>query len=214
MLKVEIITANPFSQNTALLYHTETKSACIIDPGAYSPSERTSLVETINQLGLKPKYLLNTHCHLDHVFSNRLIAETFGLELYIHPLEEQVLRTVPVVAERYGIPMTEELLLHSHFLDVSKPIDLDGMKIEMLFCPGHSPGSVCFYNLESNICIGGDVLFRDSIGRTDLPGGDYQTLISSIKNNLFKLPKDMVVYPGHGPSTTIGYEKKHNSFLK
>jgi glyoxylase-like metal-dependent hydrolase (beta-lactamase superfamily II) len=212
MLNVKTIVFNPVQENTYILYNEE-KDCCIIDPGCYFPEEREILRSFINDNGLRPVLLLNTHCHLDHVFGNKFVHETWGLELHIHPNEKPVLDRAPASALRWQLPFENYggkllMLTEGGAIRVGK----DSMKI--LFTPGHSPGSLCFYDGNDGFVIGGDVLFNGSIGRTDLPGADYKTLINSIQSQLFVLPDETKVYPGHGPLTTIGFEKMNNPFVK
>jgi len=156
--------------------------------------------------------LLNTHCHLDHVFGNQFVATTWDLPLHLHEKEQPVLALAPAMGLQWGMPF-ENYRGPLHFLVPGQTIELDGDRLEILFLPGHSPGSVGFYYPEGAFLIGGDVLFRGSIGRTDLPGGDHAALLRSIRDQLWPLPDETVVYPGHGEPTTIGWEKKHNPFL-
>ncbi len=138
--------------------------------------------------------------------------DTWGLELYLHPGEEQVLKMGPVAGEQWGFPF-QNYEGPLHFLEDGDPISLDEDILEVIPAPGHSPGSICFYCEKQQFLIGGDVLFRESVGRTDLPGGDHETLLKSIRERLFVLPDEVVVYPGHGESTTIGYEKLYNPYV-
>ncbi|MBS1947360.1 MAG: MBL fold metallo-hydrolase [Bacteroidetes bacterium] len=211
MLTIKQFTFNPVQENTYVLYND--KDACIIDPGCYFGNERSALKHFIEEQKLVPKLLLNTHCHLDHVFGNKFIYEEYGLRLHLHQSEEQVLKFAPEAGLRWNMPFENyrgELI----FLKEGDTIELDGDRLKVLFTPGHSPGSICFYCEAQKFIISGDVLFRMSIGRTDLPGGDFDTLISSINDQLFTLPDDVKVYAGHGEPTTIGFEKKNNPFLK
>ena len=212
MLTVKAFTFNSVQQNTYILFD-EAKEAIIIDPGCYSNEEKQKVKDFIKKEDLKPVQLLNTHCHLDHVFGNQWVYENYELELFIHPNEEQVLYFAPQTAQMWGLPFENYNGL-LHFLDNNDIIKLGDNELKVLLAPGHSPGSICFYNEEQNFVIGGDVLFKESIGRTDLPGGNYAALIESIRNQLFVLPDNVIVYPGHGEPTTIGHEKKHNPFLK
>jgi glyoxylase-like metal-dependent hydrolase (beta-lactamase superfamily II) len=212
MLNVQSFTFNPVQENTYVLYNEE-KLCCIIDPGCYFASEEIELRNFIEVHGLAPKFLLNTHCHLDHIFGNRFIHKTYGLALHLHKLEKQVLDFGPVSGEMWQLPFDNydgEL----KFIEEGETINLGNDELEILFTPGHSPGHVCFYDRVSKFLIGGDVLFNGSVGRTDLPGGDFATLEQSIKTKLYTLHKDVIVYPGHGESTTIGDEMKANPFVK
>jgi glyoxylase-like metal-dependent hydrolase (beta-lactamase superfamily II) len=212
MLKVETLIFNPFQENTYLVYD-DTGEALIIDPGCHNSSEQKWLSQKIKTLRLKPVRLINTHCHIDHVLGNRYVAEEYGLSLEIPLKEVPVLNTVAQIAEMYGIAYNDPSPEPSGFLEEGKPIIFGNSTFEVYDTPGHSPGSVSLFHAPSKTLIAGDVLFKESIGRTDLPGGDYETLIQSIQQKLFTLPDETIVYPGHGPTTTIGYEKNHNPFL-
>lgn len=212
MTTVTCLTFNPFQENTYLV-HDETGDCVIFDPGCYEASERRELMNKVQALGLTPVRLINTHCHLDHVFGNRFVADTWSLALEIHPLEAPVLAAVPRVCEMYGLPTPEESPDPLTSLKAGEYIRFGNTELLQLFTPGHSPGSVSFYCAQSKFVIAGDVLFYGSIGRTDLPGGDYDTLIQAIKTELLPLGDDITVYPGHGPATRMGYERKNNPFL-
>ncbi|WP_116126185.1 MBL fold metallo-hydrolase [Lewinella sp. IMCC34183] len=213
MTTVVSLTQNPVQENTYLVFDNDTKEAIIFDPGAFSNQEERELADKIEQLGLKPVKLINTHCHFDHVFGNAFVKNTYGLELGIHPLEQQILESAPRFVEMYGMPPMTPSPAPDYFINEGDTVTLGDTTFEVLFCPGHSPGSICFYNRAENYVIAGDVLFRRSIGRTDLPLGDHNALIGSILTKLMPLPDDTVVYPGHGPSTTIGEERRENPFL-
>jgi glyoxylase-like metal-dependent hydrolase (beta-lactamase superfamily II) len=212
MLNVQSFTFNPVQENTYVLYN-EQKECCIIDPGCYFAGEETELKGFIEDHGLKPVYLLNTHCHLDHIFGNRFIQKTYGLTLHLHRLEKAVLELGPASGALWQLPFDNydgEYI----FIDEPDVIKLGKDVLHVLFTPGHSPGHVCFYDKESKFLIGGDLLFNGSVGRTDLPGGDFATLEQSIKTKLYTLHEDVIVYPGHGESTMIGDELKTNPFVK
>lgn len=211
MLQVKKFTFNPFEENTYILYD-ETKEAVIIDPGCYEQGERGLLNNFITGNGLKVSKLINTHCHIDHVLGNSFVKSSFGVPLFIHKNEIPVLSSVKVYASNYGFPKYEESE-PDDFLDEKDKLIIGKHELDILFVPGHSPGHLVFYDADSGTCIAGDTLFQGSIGRTDLPGGDHHTLLSKIKSELFSLPNDTVVYPGHGPETSIGMEKKHNPFV-
>ncbi|HTH30543.1 MAG TPA: MBL fold metallo-hydrolase [Lacibacter sp.] len=211
MFTVKAFTFSPVQENTYILYN-EQKKAFIIDPGCYFDEEREELASFLQQTELQPIQLLNTHCHLDHVFGNKWIYETYGLELHLHPNEKQVLDYAPASGLMWNLPF-DNYNGPLHWLKESDEIIMGEDKLTVLFTPGHAPGHVCFYCKAQNFVIGGDVLFRESIGRTDLPGGHHQTLLNSIRTKLFLLPDETIVYSGHGPATTIGHEKKHNPFL-
>ncbi|MBC7745186.1 MAG: MBL fold metallo-hydrolase [Flavobacterium sp.] len=211
MINVKLFTCNPYQENSYLLYD-ETLECVIIDPGMYTGDEQNLVLKFIADNKLQPVLLLNTHCHIDHVLGNKFIYDTYGLLPQFHKGEEIVLNTVVSYAPQMGIrydvsPQPETFLPETGY------VSFGSSKLELIFAPGHSPAHLCFYNSDNNFLIGGDVLFYESIGRTDLPGGNHQQLLKNINEKLFILPEDCKVYPGHGPATTIGYEKLNNPFL-
>jgi hydroxyacylglutathione hydrolase len=211
MFQIKAFTFSPIQENTYVLYN-ENKDCLIIDPGCYYEEERQELRSFIESLQLTPKLLINTHCHLDHVFGNKFIAESYNLTLNIHSKEEVVLQFAPTSGLMYELPFdnyTGKLI----YLNEGDIIKLGEDELEVIFTPGHSPGSVCFYCKKQAFLIGGDVLFNRSIGRTDLPMGDAEELYTSIRKKLFTLPDNVIVFSGHGPSTTIGEEKRENPFV-
>ena len=211
MLTVKFFEFSPVQENTYVLFN-EHKQAVIIDPGCYSNAEKQTLQKLVTDNNLDVIQLINTHCHLDHVFGNKWVAETYNLELFVHAEEEKVLAFAPQSGVMYGLPF-ENYNGPLHFLDAGDEVKVGQDILKVILAPGHSPGSICFYCEAQGFIIGGDVLFRESIGRTDLPLGNHEQLLKSIRDQLFILPDDVVVYPGHGPSTTIGWEKKHNPYL-
>jgi hydroxyacylglutathione hydrolase len=212
MLNIKSFVFNPIQENTYVLYNN--KDACyIIDPGCYFGNERLVLDAFFLEEKLSPKFLLNTHCHLDHVFGNKFIHDEYGLTLQIHDKEKIILDYAAEAGLRWNMPF-ENYRGDLIFLEEGDTVKLGEDKLEVLFTPGHSPGSICFYCEAQQFIISGDVLFRMGIGRTDLPGGDQETLLDSIREKLFHLPDGVTVYPGHGEPTTIGFEKKNNPFLK
>lgn len=212
MLTVKSFEFSPVQENTYVLFDQK-DACCIIDPGCYFDNERLVLQEFIEQQGLSPVMLLNTHCHLDHVFGNKFVYETWDLSLHLHEKELPVLARAPEMGLAWDMPFENYRGPHV-FLEPGTDLKIGDDRLTILFLPGHSPGSVGFYCKEQGFLIGGDVLFRGSIGRADLPGGDHPTLLKSIKEQLWPLPDNTVVYPGHGEPTTIGYEKKYNPFLR
>ena len=210
-MRIKTFTFNPFQENTYILYD-ETKDCVIIDPGCYEKFEKDELANFIETNHLKPVRLLNTHCHIDHVLGNYFVADRYQLKLEIHQGELQQLRATAVYGPTYGIFM-EPSPEPSSFLNEGDAVKFGNTTLEIFFTPGHSPASICFYNRDEKKLIAGDVLFYQSIGRTDLPGGNHHQLLNSIREKLFVLPDDVIVYPGHGPETKIGFEKKYNPFL-
>ena len=210
-MNIQAFTFNPFSENTYILYD-ETKECVIIDPGCSNEHERQELADFIKEEELKPVKLLNTHCHIDHVFGNSFVAKNYNVQLEIHEKDLEVLHSLPQVSHLYGLN-AEESVEPSGFLNEGDVVKFGNSSLEILFTPGHSPGSICFVAREDKFVIGGDVLFYGSIGRTDLPGGDHETLLTSIREKLFPLEDDFAVFSGHGQETSIGFEKKNNPFL-
>jgi hydroxyacylglutathione hydrolase len=211
MLQVKSFEFSPIQENTYIVYN-EFNNAIIIDPGCYFEEEKEALSGFIDKIGLVPKMLLNTHCHLDHVFGNKYVAEKYQLLLKIHQGEKKVLEFAPTSGLMYNLPF-DNYLGDIDFISEGDVLKLDKDELVALFTPGHSPASLSFYSEEDEFVISGDVLFRQSIGRTDLPGGNMDTLLNSIRTQLFILPDQTNVYSGHGPATTIGYEKVNNPFL-
>jgi len=210
MLQVQSFVFNPFQENTFVLFD-ETKECIIVDPGCSDESENVQLKNFIDRNKLRVKLLLNTHCHIDHILGNSFVKKTFKVNLLIHRVEEPVLKAAEVYAPSYGFHDYHHQPADG-FLEEGDFIMLGNQTFEVLFVPGHSPGHVAFYSEKNRTLIGGDVLFYNSIGRTDLPGGDHELLLSSIHTKLFTLPDHVKVFPGHGPETTIGFEKKTNPF--
>jgi glyoxylase-like metal-dependent hydrolase (beta-lactamase superfamily II) len=212
MIKVSSFIFNPFYENTYVVYD-ETGECAIIDPGCYTHQEENELVDFINAESLKPVLLLNTHCHVDHVMGNNFVFEKYGLLPQYNRIEQYILESAPAHARMFGVEMTPSPSA-GKYIDEGDIIEFGNSRFEILFLPGHSPGSIAFYNDEQKIIIAGDVLFYLSIGRTDLPSGNHEQLITSIKKNLFRLDDEYLVYPGHGQTTTLGNEKRYNPFLQ
>jgi hydroxyacylglutathione hydrolase len=211
MLQLKVFTFNPFSENTYILFD-ETKEAAIFDPGCYEKQETDMLADFIQREGLKITHLINTHCHIDHVLGNAFVKNKYKVPLWFHKNEIPVLKSVKVYAPNYGFAGYQETEADG-YLDETQKLKIGNTSLDILFVPGHAPGHLVFYNRDSKICLAGDTLFQGSIGRTDLAGGDHDTLIRTIKSELFSLPDDTIVYPGHGPQTTIGTEKQSNPFV-
>jgi glyoxylase-like metal-dependent hydrolase (beta-lactamase superfamily II) len=212
MVKVKVFTFNLFSENTVVLWDDETKESAVIDPGTSTIDEQNTLSDFISIENLKVKYLLNTHCHIDHILGCKFIKEKYNPVYYAPEKDLALLKHSQQQAQMFDIVM-EEPPNPDQFINESTVISLGNSKLKFLFTPGHTPGEFCIHLEKEKICITGDVLFNESIGRTDLWGGDYNTLIESIEKKLLQLPDDVVIYPGHGDSSTIGYEKQNNPFL-
>ena len=212
MLNVHFFTFNAFQENTYIISNHK-KECWIVDPGMYEQRETDGFISFIEKNGLAPKAIINTHAHLDHIFGVPAMIDRYNIPFNLHQLEQPVLDRGRETAAMFGFSFND-LPAVSGYIDHSKPLQLGEDSLQVLLTPGHSPGSISFYYEPGNWVIAGDVLFQGSIGRTDLPGGDFDTLISSIKTQLFALPENTKVLSGHGDSTTIGDEKRDNPFLR
>lgn len=212
MIRIKSFVCNPYQENTYVL-HDDTGAAAIVDPGMYGTQEENQLRDFIRVEGLRPELLLNTHCHIDHVLGNRYVYDTYGLFPQFHEGELPLLIEVQNYAPQMGIRYDPSPIAET-FLPATGSVTFGQQELTLIFAPGHSPAHLCFYSKADGFLIGGDVLFRNSIGRTDLPGGNHQQLLDSIAHRVYVLPDDTVVYPGHGPDTTIGHEKKTNPFIR
>lgn len=209
MVSVKVFCFNAFSENTFLIHDN---SACIIvDPGCYETQEYDELKGFISERGLVPESIINTHCHIDHVLGVDLLKDHYKIPFYIGSQEIPVLESSKVVAPAYGFNRFREPVPDG-LLNEGDIVSMGDSDWKVIHVPGHSPGHIALYEEKQKLCISGDVLFLHSIGRTDLPGGDFDTLIDSIRKKLFVLPDDVTVYPGHGPETTIQEERLRNPF--
>ena len=209
-MKIKSFTFNPFMENTYVLSDS-TSEAVIIDPGCYNKMEEEELVEYINGEGIKVKLILNTHGHIDHVLGNSFCKEYFNVPLWIGDNDLETLKSVEVYTPNYGFN-NYQATQPDRLLSETEKIKFGNSTLEILFVPGHAPGHIAFFDKSKEWIIGGDVLFEQSIGRTDLPGGDFETLKQSIFTKFYTFPDNTVVYSGHGETTTIGKEKKSNPF--
>ncbi len=210
-MTVQTFIFNSFQLNTYLIFD-ETKEAIIIDAGNSNTKENNQLFDFILQENLTVKGLYYTHAHVDHILGNNSIIEKYNLIASSHIDSVLFFETASSYANNLGLEINNPII-PKNYIDDGDVIEFGNSKLEVISTPGHADGSLCFYSKESQFVIVGDVLFRDSIGRTDLPTGDYDKLMESIKNKLFTLPNNVKVLPGHGPSTTIGYEKMNNPFI-
>jgi hydroxyacylglutathione hydrolase len=202
---------NSFGVNTYVLVD-DTGKCLIIDPGCQYKEEETELAEFITRNQLTPVGMLNTHFHIDHIVGNTFACKSYNMRPQCHKSSKMFWETAIISGSMYGIKV-ENLITPTDFIDEGDLISFGNSSVEVLYTPGHADGSVCFVNHKDRYVVSGDVLFRDSIGRTDLPTGNFDVLYQSIVTKLFTLPDDYIVYPGHGPETTIGYEKLNNPFL-
>ena len=212
MIHIKKFTVNPFGVNSLVAYD-ETKECIVIDPGYSTDEEKQMLQSFIENEQLKVVKLVNTHCHIDHILGNRFICDTYQVKLHAHAEDQYNIDSSSQTAMMYGLPEPNSPDIDV-FLNEGDTIDFGSSKLKILLTPGHTKGHICLYADQEKFAICGDVLFQGSIGRTDLPGGDYDTLIQSIKTKLFVLPDDTKVYSGHGEETSIGLEKRFNPFLQ
>jgi len=210
-MTIKTFTFSPFMENTYVAYD-DTKECVIIDPGCVTDAEQLTLSQFISDNQLTVKHLINTHLHLDHAFGNLFVEKTYGVEAQAHKADEFLLQQISSQAEAFGMRYNEKPEL-KRFLVESDTISFGHTTLTSIHVPGHSPGSLCFYDAASATLFAGDVLFQGSIGRTDLPQGNYEQLIEGISKKLFILPDETTVYCGHGTTTTIGYEKVYNPYL-
>ena len=211
-MTIKTFTFNPFQENTYLVFD-ETNEAVIIDAGCLQAGEKQVLTRYIEDNKLTLKRVLNTHLHLDHQFGNKFLFDTYGIAPEACIEDEFLLENVVAQARSYGFPVTEEAQPLGDYITENQEITFGNSSLKAIHVPGHSPGSMVLYSEKDGVMFAGDVLFQGSIGRTDLPKGDYASLILAITKKLLVLPDSTVVYCGHGPSTTIGYEKKNNPYL-
>jgi len=212
-MKIKQIQNNPFQENTYVMWDEATMEAAIVDCGALFPQEEEKIETFVNENNLKIKYILNTHLHLDHCFGNAWAAERYGVLPMAHEDDETLLARMGEQARMFGLPFKVRTEKLGEYLKDGDILKLGNNEIKVIHTPGHSRGGLCFYIPAAGWLISGDSLFEGSIGRTDLEGGSYTTLIKSITERLLTLPEETVVYPGHGAYTTIGEEKKSNPFL-
>ncbi len=211
MIEVHRFVFNPFAENTYILAG-ESGICAILDPGCFDDEERKILVDFITAKGLRPEFVLNTHCHIDHIFGNRFLTAEYGIPLIAPRGEDYNMQRAIVYSESVGLdfqPSPEP----DTWLTAGGQLTIGKNKLEVLFTPGHSAGHLSFFHGESGKLFSGDVLFRGSIGRTDLPGGNFDTLMKVIREVLMPVGDHATVYPGHGEETTIGAERKSNPFL-
>ncbi len=211
MIKVEKFVVNPLAENSFVL-SDETGESVLIDPGFFYREEKREIKEHIADNNLKPVKIINTHCHFDHIMGVEFIRSEFDIPFCAHSDDSFWVKKATEQGNMYGFDMKPVLPINE-FLVEKEFVRFGNSQLEIIHIPGHSPGHVVFYCEQDKFLFAGDVLFYGSIGRTDLPGGDYDTLISNIKKKLFSLPDETKVYCGHGPETTLGFEKTSNPFL-
>ena len=211
-MKYQSFTFNPVQENTYLLWDEETLEAAIVDTGTWNRQEEQSLEGCIAAHGLKMKYALQTHAHFDHTYGLPFIYRKYGLQPVFHVDDAETYRQMPKMAAQFGLTIGGHMPAIGQLLNDGAELSLGKTIIRLIHTPGHTPGSAAFYIPEDGLLFSGDTLFRQSIGRTDLPGGNYEDELNSIRR-LFTLPDETVVLTGHGPSTTIGWEKRNNYYV-
>jgi glyoxylase-like metal-dependent hydrolase (beta-lactamase superfamily II) len=204
----DTIVVGPLGVNCSILGCEETGQGVVVDPG----DEAERILAQVQQRGLAITAIINTHGHFDHVGANRQLTQATGAPLYIHQADAPMLERVAKTAAMYGLP-GENSPQPDCLLEDGMLIEFGTHRLQVIHTPGHTQGGCCLYLEAESTLIAGDTLFADGVGRTDLPGGSHQQLVESIKNRLFTLPDQVQVYPGHGPTTTIGHEKRHNPYL-
>jgi len=212
-MKYLSFTFNPVEENTYLLWDEETLEAAIVDAGCWTQREEQLLAETIKAQRLKPRYALQTHSHFDHTFGLPFVYRTYGIKPICQVDDAITYKQMPKMAQQFGLNIQEEMPPIERLLNDGDKLSLGKSSISLIHTPGHTPGSSAYYIPDSNLLFSGDTLFKQSIGRTDLPGGNFNAELDSIRNKLFLLPDDTIVLSGHGPTTTIGWEKQHNYYV-
>ncbi|MCM1483218.1 MAG: MBL fold metallo-hydrolase [Muribaculaceae bacterium] len=212
-MKIHRFEFNIFGVNTYVAWDAASLEAAVIDPGMANPEDMNELSDFISRNKLQITYLINTHLHIDHTLGDEYVEERYGVGLAAHPLDDFLGSRRDAQAAMFHLPMAPAPLTIDVPLKATDRLYFGKEYLEVLSVPGHSPGSIALYNPQGGFVVTGDALFAGGIGRTDLPGGDYGTLIRSITDTLLTLPPDTVVYPGHGPASTIGQERNANPYL-
>ena len=211
-MKIKIFPFNQFLENTIVLSDS-TNECIIIDPGCYNNEEKQILENYIITNNLKPVKLINTHCHIDHILGNNFVSSNWDIDLEINKNDLNLLNESNQIAKIYGFVDYENSPNPKRFLNEGDMVNFGNSELKVIFTPGHAPGHISLYSDKDNFIISGDVIFKNSIGRTDLPGGDFNTLIKTINNKILSLADNVIIYCGHGPITTVGDERKNNPFL-
>lgn len=213
MLKVKCFVCNSFYENSYVVYDNNTKECAIIDAGFYYADEEDAVSYFIESNDLIVKHLINTHLHLDHCFGAEYISNRYNVGLSGDDNDDLLLKLIPQQCEMFGIKLNSAVPILKNVIKEGDKIEIGNYTLVAISVPGHSPGSLCYYCKEEGILFSGDVLFKESIGRTDLHGGSYKALSENITSKIFTLPDSTIVYCGHGPTTTIGYEKENNPYF-
>lgn len=213
-MKVAIFTFSLFGINTYVVYDPTTRDCAIVDPGMMGREEENAMDGFISKNNLRVVSVINTHLHIDHVVGDHFVATRYGVPVKAHRNDEKLGERVQQQAEMFGIREKFHGVEITDYLEEGDVVKIGTGELKVIHVPGHSQGSIALYDEKDGFLIAGDILFRQSVGRTDLPGGSHEQLINGIRRKLLVLPEETVVYPGHGPSTTIGYEKAYNPFLR
>ena len=212
-MDIKTFTFNQFLENT-IIVSDSTNECVIIDPGCYNDEEKKILENYITKNNLNPVKLINTHCHIDHILGNNFVSRNWGIDLEINEKDLDLLNNADQIAKIYGFTNYERSPMPKKFINEDDIVNFGISELKVIFTPGHAPGHISLYSEKDNLIISGDVIFQNSIGRTDLPGGNFNTLIKSIKNKILSLDDNVIIYCGHGPNTTVGNERRNNPFLK
>lgn len=212
-MNIKKFTFNPWQENTYIVYD-ETGECALVDMGCISKDDQMAVKTFVDDHDLKVKYLLNTHLHIDHILGNAFAKATYNAPLLAHENDEFLIENAATYAEQIGFKLQANPPSADQFIDEGDIIELGETKLKVMHVPGHSPGSLVYYHEASGILLSGDVLFYESIGRTDLIYGNHSALIKGITSKILSLPDETQIHPGHGPQTSIAHEKTHNPFLK
>lgn len=212
-MQVKIFVFNPFYENTYVVYDEKSREAAIIDCGCLSADEQTRLKTFVDEEKLTIKYLLNTHLHLDHQFGNHFAVETWGVLPMAHEGERYWENAFETQCMLFGIPQTVQNQSLGGLLKEGDEIRIGNFALEVIHVPGHSAGSICFYNRQANVLFSGDAVFRESVGRSDLPGGNGPLLVEGIRGKILSLIDETIIFPGHGEATTVEHEKYNNPYI-
>jgi hydroxyacylglutathione hydrolase len=212
MSRIQSFTFNPFHENTYIIYD-ESKECIIIDPGCFEDFERKYLVEFIENNKLTPMALINTHCHIDHILGNKFVSDKYRLQVTGHREDIYNLENLEAVGKKYGVPVEPSPAM-TVFLEDGNEFKFGNTTFKILHTPGHSLGSITLHNDIEKYAIVGDVIFKESVGRADLPGGDMKVLEQTIAQKIYTMSDDTILYSGHGPKTNVGYEKRNNPFVR
>jgi len=211
-MKIERFIVNTFGENTYLVYDDATLECAIIDPGCYSKDERDAIVARINQLNLRPKYIINTHCHIDHILGVNFLKKTYGIPFAANSADQYLLDKAEAYAMGWDWKLDGEIKIDIDLTEGSE-LKIGNATLKCASTPGHTPGCMVIYSEDDKFMFTGDTLFKGTIGRTDLPGGNYDTLIASIQNRVMRFDSQYEVLPGHGDSSSIAEEAANNPMI-